>query len=78
MASFKTLPSGAVQVSIKHKLLPKTLWTTFDSLESAKGYSFQPKECPKVLRTSGTYMFSSLQFQSYCPMSDLFFFTCCS
>ncbi|WP_150127693.1 hypothetical protein [Janthinobacterium psychrotolerans] len=35
MASIKQTPSGAFQIRIKNKLLPKTLWATFDTFEQA-------------------------------------------
>lgn len=42
MATFKTLPSGGVQLTIKNKLLPKgRLWATFDSMAQAESYARQ-------------------------------------
>jgi len=41
MASIKQTPSGAFQLSIKNKLLPKTLWATFDTHEQAEAYGRQ-------------------------------------
>ena len=41
MASIKKTPSGSFQLCIKNKLLPKTLWATFDSLEQARAYGDQ-------------------------------------
>ena len=38
MASIKLTRSGTSQLSIKNKLLPKTLWATFDSHEQAEAY----------------------------------------
>jgi len=39
MASFKKLPSGAVQIRVQHHLLPKPLWATFDDEEQAHQYA---------------------------------------
>jgi hypothetical protein len=39
MALIKRLPSGACQLCIKNKLLPKTLWATFDSFKQADAYA---------------------------------------
>jgi integrase len=41
MASIKARANGTFQLSIKNKLLPKTLWATFDSLEQAEAYGKQ-------------------------------------
>lgn len=41
MASVKKTKSGTFQLCIKNKLLPKTLWATFDTLESAEQYGAQ-------------------------------------
>ncbi len=41
MASIKHTPSGTFQISIKNKLLPKTLWATFDTFEQADAYARQ-------------------------------------
>ena len=41
MASIKQLPSGSFQLSVKNRLLPKTLWATFDSFEQADAYATQ-------------------------------------
>lgn len=41
MASIKKLPSGSFQLSVKNRLLPKTLWVTFDSFEQADAYGNQ-------------------------------------
>lgn len=41
MASIKTLRSGAFQLCVKNKLLPKTLWATFDTREQAAAYGDQ-------------------------------------
>lgn len=41
MASFKTVPSGATQLCIRNKLLPKPLYATFDSDEQARAYARQ-------------------------------------
>lgn len=41
MASIKKLPSGSFQLSVKNRLLPKTLWVTFDSFEQADAYGKQ-------------------------------------
>lgn len=42
MATFKTLPSGGIQLTIVNKLLPKKrLWATFDTLEQAESYARQ-------------------------------------
>ena len=41
MASIKHTPSGTFQLSIKNRLLPKTLWVTFDSFEQAQAYGKQ-------------------------------------
>lgn len=41
MASFKKTPSGAVQLCVRNKLLPKTLWATFDTDEQARAYAKQ-------------------------------------
>jgi hypothetical protein len=41
MASIKSLPSGSFQLSVKNRLLPKTLWATFDSFEQAEAYGKQ-------------------------------------
>lgn len=38
MASLKQLPSGAYQLCVKHRLLPKPLWATFDTREQAEAY----------------------------------------
>lgn len=39
--SIKARANGTFQLSIKNKLLPKTLWATFDSLEQADAYGKQ-------------------------------------
>lgn len=39
MASFKHLPSGAVQICVRHRLLPKPLWATFDDPQQARDYA---------------------------------------
>lgn len=41
MASIKTLRSGAFQLCVKNKLLPKTFWATFDTYEQAEQYGAQ-------------------------------------
>lgn len=41
MASFKKMSSGAVQICIRNKLLPKPLWATFDTDEQARAYAGQ-------------------------------------
>jgi integrase len=41
MASFKKMSSGAVQVCVRNKLLPKPFWATFDNEEQARGYAQQ-------------------------------------
>ncbi len=41
MASIKSRANGTFQLSIKNKLLPKTLWATFDSHEQAQAYGKQ-------------------------------------
>jgi integrase len=41
MASIKLTRSGTFQLSIKNRLLPKTLWATFDSREQAEAYGRQ-------------------------------------
>lgn len=41
MASIKARANGTFQLSIKNKLLPKTLWATFDSFEQADAYGKQ-------------------------------------
>ncbi|MBA5687209.1 site-specific integrase [Rugamonas apoptosis] len=41
MASIKKTPTGTFQICVKNKLLPKTLWATFDSLEQADAYARQ-------------------------------------
>lgn len=41
MASFKQTRSGAFQLCVKNKLLPKTLWLTFDQREAAEKYGAQ-------------------------------------
>lgn len=41
MASIKKLPSGSFQISVRNKLLPKTLWATFDTFEQADAYARQ-------------------------------------
>ena len=41
MASFKKMSTGAVQICIRNKLLPKPLWATFDSDEQARAYAQQ-------------------------------------
>ena len=41
MASIKQTSSGAFQIRIKNKLLPKTLWATFDTFEQADAYAAQ-------------------------------------
>jgi len=41
MASVKKTPSGTFQLCIKNKLLPKTLWVTFDTFEAAQQYGSQ-------------------------------------
>lgn len=41
MASIKSLPSGSFQISVRNKLLPKTLWATFDTYEQADAYARQ-------------------------------------
>lgn len=41
MASFKKLASGACQLCIRNKLLPKPLWATFDSVDQAQAYARQ-------------------------------------
>ncbi|WP_373987826.1 site-specific integrase [Duganella sp. BuS-21] len=39
MASFKHLASGGVQIRITNRLLPKTLWATFDTETQARAYA---------------------------------------
>lgn len=41
MASIKTLRSGAFQLCVKNKLLPKPFWATFDTYEQAEQYGAQ-------------------------------------
>lgn len=41
MASFKNLPSGACQIRVSNKLLPKPLWATFDTRDQAEAYAAQ-------------------------------------
>lgn len=41
MASVKQAPSGKFQLCIKNKLLPKTLWLTFDERDVAEQYGAQ-------------------------------------
>lgn len=41
MASIKQTPSGSFQISVKNKLLPKTLWATFDTRDQAEAYASQ-------------------------------------
>lgn len=41
MASIKKTPSGAFQLCVKNKLLPKTLWATFDTRDAAEQYGEQ-------------------------------------
>ena len=41
MASIKKLSSGSFQLSVKNRLLPKTLWATFDTFEQADAYGRQ-------------------------------------
>lgn len=41
MASIKKTPAGTFQIRVTNKLLPKTLWATFDSLEQAQAYTKQ-------------------------------------
>ena len=41
MASIKQTPSGAFQLCVKNKLLPKTLWATFDTRDAAEQYGAQ-------------------------------------
>lgn len=41
MASIKQTPSGTFQIRVKNKLLPKTLWATFDTFEQADAYAKQ-------------------------------------
>jgi integrase len=41
MASIKHTPSGAFQLCVKNKLLPKTLWATFDTRDAAEQYGMQ-------------------------------------
>lgn len=41
MASYKHLSSGGVQICIRHKLLPKRLWATFDDESQARAYAKQ-------------------------------------
>ena len=38
MTSIKQAPSGAFQLNIKNRLLPKTLWVAFDTREQADAY----------------------------------------
>jgi hypothetical protein len=40
-ASIKHLPSGSFQLSVRCKLLPKTLWATFDKFEQAEAHGKQ-------------------------------------
>lgn len=39
MASFKKLSSGAVQIRVTHRLLPKPFWATFDDEKQARDYA---------------------------------------
>lgn len=41
MASIKQTRSGAFQLRVKNKLLPKTLWATFDTRDAAEQYGTQ-------------------------------------
>jgi hypothetical protein len=41
MASIKQTRSGSYQLCVKNKLLPKTLWATFDTYELAQQYGTQ-------------------------------------
>lgn len=41
MASIKQTPSGAFQLRVKSKLLPKTFWATFDTRDAAEQYGAQ-------------------------------------
>lgn len=41
MASIKQTRSGSFQLCVKNKLLPKTLWATFDTYEQAEQYGAQ-------------------------------------
>jgi len=41
MASIKKLPSGAFQICIRHRLLPRPFWATFDDRAQAASYASQ-------------------------------------
>jgi hypothetical protein len=41
MASIKQTHSGTCQLCVKSKLLPKTLWATFDTRDAAEKYGAQ-------------------------------------
>lgn len=41
MASIKKLPSGAFQICIRHRLLPRSFWATFDDRAQAASYASQ-------------------------------------
>jgi len=41
MAPIKKTPSGMFQLCVKNKLLPKTLWATFDTYELTEQYGTQ-------------------------------------
>jgi integrase len=41
MASIKKTPSGSFQIRVTNKLLPKTLWATFDTYDQADRYAKQ-------------------------------------
>lgn len=41
MATIKSRPNGTFQLRVKHRLLPRTIWATFDSREEAERYGTQ-------------------------------------
>ena len=41
MASIKKFPSGAFQICVRHRLLPKAFWATFDDEVQATSYATQ-------------------------------------
>lgn len=41
MATIKKLSSGTFQICVRHRLLPKTLWATFDTKAQAESYAHQ-------------------------------------
>jgi len=41
MATIKKLSSGTFQICVRHRLLPKTLWATFDTEVQAESYAHQ-------------------------------------